>query len=197
MNWETFNQRFQKGHLLKLFLVCAFPFHLWTILLVLNDVEWIAQRTDLSDVIGVGAYALLYALIESFVFFLCIVALGLIIPWRWNGDKVFAQLGYNSLWIPLWPGLNQLYRYKDFASPDFLVEWLFSTGHPLRYGAVVLGLLITIIIGSAGVPNFLIGFKYPVEKNTRNFLERIAFLSSLYIALDIISVIIVLIRNIN
>jgi hypothetical protein len=136
-------------------------------------------------------------LIESFVFFLLIVALGLLLPWRWKGDKVFAQLGFISLWIPLWSGLNQLYRYKDFASPDFFVDWLFSTGHPLRYGAVALGLLIIFIIGSAAVPIYLLGFKHQVEENTKSFLERLAILSTLYIALDVISAVILLIRNIG
>lgn len=195
MNWEIFKQRFKKEHLIKVFLLCAFPFHLWTILLILHDVEWIAKRTNLGDVIGVGAYALLYALIESLFFFLLIVALSLIIHWQWKGDKVFAELGYISLWIPIWAGLKQIYRHQDMASPNFLVEWLFSTGHPLRYFTLGTGLLIIVIIGSAAVPIYLIGFKHKVEKYIRSFLERLAVLSTLYIALDVISVFIVLIRN--
>jgi hypothetical protein len=197
VNWEIFKQRFHKDHLLKLFLVCAFPFHLWTIILVLNDVEWIARRSGAWDAIGVGAYALVYALIESAVFFLLIVVLGLILPWGWKGEKVFTQLGFISLWIPIWAGLNQLYRHKNLTSPDFLVEWLFSTGHPYRYGVAVIGLVILIVIGSAAVPIYLIGFNSHAEKNTRNFLERITLLSILYIALDVISVVILLIRNIG
>jgi len=190
-----FKQRYTKEYLKKLFLVCAFPFHLWTIILVLYDVEWIALRTELGDAIGVGAYAMIYALIESLIFFLLIVASSLLLHWRWEGEKVFAELGFISLWIPVWAGLKQLYRHKELASPNFLAEWLLSTGHPLRYGIVAAGLLLIIIIGSAAVPIYLIGFNHQVEKTTRSFLDRIAILSTLYIALDFISVVIILIRN--
>ena len=195
MSREVFKQRFQKEHLLKLFLVCAFPFHLWTILLVLKDVEWITRRSDFWDAIGVGAYALIYAFLESFVFFMFIVILGILLPWKWERNKVFAQLGFISMWIQFWAILFQFYRHRNLVSPLFFSDWLISTGHPLVYGIVVIGLLIIIVIGSAIVPIYLIGYKHQVEKKIVSFLERVTILSILYIALDIISAVILLIRN--
>jgi hypothetical protein len=188
-------QRFNIKQLLNLFLLCAFPIHLWTILVVLHDVEWISRRTNLWDAVGVGAYALLYALLESIAYFVFIFFIGLILPWRWENNKVFAHLGYIALWIPLWPILTQLYGYKDHAEPNFLAEWLISTGHPLWFLAAGLGLLIIILNGSLVVPIYLINHKQRAEEKINRFLGRISLLSALYIFVDVVSVVILIIRN--
>jgi hypothetical protein len=195
MSQKNFRQRFNKKQLLNLFLICAFPLHLWTILIVLHDVDWISRRTNLGDAIGVGAYAMVYALLESVAYFVFIIVIGLILPWRWKSDKVFAHLGYISIWIPLWPILEQLYWYKDHAEPDFLVAWLFSTGHPLWFIAAGAGLFIIIMNWSLVVPIYLIGYKERAEKRLIDFLGRISLLSTLYIFLDVVSIFIIIIRH--
>jgi len=195
MSQKNFKQRFKINQLINLFLICAFPPHLWAILVVLHDVDWISQRTNLGDAIGVGAYAMVFAFLESLAYFILIVLLGLILPWGWKSKKVFAHLGYISLWIPLWPILQQLFWYKNIAQPDFLIEWLLSTGHPLWYLAAGAGLFIIILDESLVVPIYFIGNKRRVEERMINLLGRISLLSTFYIILDVLSLVIIIIRN--
>jgi hypothetical protein len=195
MSQMNFKQRFKINQLINLFLICAFPLHLWTILVVLHDVNWISQRTNLGDAVGVGAYAMLYAFLESLAYFVLIVMIGLILPWGWKSKKVFAYLGYISLWLPLWPILEQLYWYKNNSQPDFLVEWLISTGHPLWFIAAGIGLFIIILDESLVVPIYLIGYKKRVEEGMINLLGRISLLSTFYMILDVVSIVIIIIRN--
>ncbi|MGD8458403.1 MAG: hypothetical protein PVF83_18665 [Anaerolineales bacterium] len=151
----------------------------------------------MGDAIGVGAYALVYTFLESLAYFVLILLIGLILPWKWKSDKVFAHLGYISLWLPIWPILDQLYRYKEFAEPNFLAECLLSTAHPLWFLAAGAGLFIVIMDWSLVVPLYFIYNKQRVEKKVIDFLGRVSLLSTIYMLIDVISIVIIVIRNID
>lgn len=190
-------ERWNKSNLLRLFLISAFPFHLWTLFLVLRDLNWIAHRTDIWDAIGVGAYAMMYALVESSFFFLLMAALYLSLPGSWGRDKSLAQSGVMALWIPLLAGIHQVYRYKEFTSPGFLVEALFATGHPLRFGIIGAAVLAAVIVGLVIIPSYLIIFKERARERIIEGLERITILSVLYLVLDVIGLVIIAVRNLS
>jgi len=55
-----------------LFLISAFPLHVWTLLLAFRDFSWLTERTNLWDAIGVLSYGLIYALFGCFPYFACL-----------------------------------------------------------------------------------------------------------------------------
>jgi hypothetical protein len=61
---------YQKKGLWLLFAAAAFLVHVWAIMLIFQDLAWLAERTNMWDAIGVGAYGLVVALGESVFLFL-------------------------------------------------------------------------------------------------------------------------------
>lgn len=190
-------ERFNKSSLTSLFLISAFPFHLWTLILVLRDLNWISHRTDMWDAIGVGAYAMQYALVESAFFFLLVAVLYISLPGSWGGDKSLAQSSVIALWIPLLAGMRQVYRYFDFASPGFLIKELFATGHPLRFVIIGTAILAALVFSLPLILSYLIVFKARAREMIIEILGRIKLLSVFYLALDVIGLVIIAIRNLS
>jgi hypothetical protein len=197
MNIQTLKQRFSRQQLFSFFLICAFPFHLWKIIMLIRDAGWITERSGTGSIIGVASLSMIYALVESLLFFLLLLILGLVIPWKWNSKRVFAILGFIALWIPIWDMASQAYRAADMANPGFFVSWLFATQHPLRYAYPLLALVGLAVIALTAAGIWLTSFNHKFQQHIRNFLERIAILSALYLVLDLVSVVVVVIRIIG
>ena len=85
--------RYSKSGLWLLFLTTAFPIHLWTIILVLRDFAWVTERTNAWDAVGVAAYGMVFAFIESLFVFIIVVLLGLLLPKQWDERKRLSFLG--------------------------------------------------------------------------------------------------------
>ena len=197
INLQILKQRFSRKHLLSLFLVSAFPFHLWTIIMLIRDYGWITQRSGTSSFTGVASLAMIYALVESVIFFLLLLVLGLLIPWKWSAERVFTISGFLALWIPIWDMLAQIYRAVDFANPNFLATWLLSTNHPVRYGYPLLIIIILLAVGLTAGLIWLVSFKEKVQKIISSIIERITLLSTLYLLLDLAGFIIMAVRIIR
>lgn len=193
---NTFKQRFQKQYLIKIFLICSFPLHLWTIFLILRDFDWISKRSSIWGAISAGSYAMIYTLLDTLIFFVLINIMSLLIPWNFQKDKTFALTSLIALIIPFWSGIGQIIQHQDFLSPSFISRALFESGHPLRYGIPALLLILFIFFGSIIIPAYLISYKPPFVTITLNFLDKILLLSAFYLFLDLLSIIIILIRNI-
>lgn len=197
MNLSSFKQRFSPKNLFGLFLISAFPFHLWMIIMLIRDYGWITQRSGVSSFTGVASLAMIYALAESVLFFVILLLLGLLIPWNFSVKRVFTISGFLALWIPLWDMLAQIYRGIDFANPDFFLTWLFNTGHPVRYGYPILILTIFAVIGLTTGLIWLVSFNQKFQDGFAALLERIQVLTVLYLVLDIISFVIAAARIIG
>jgi hypothetical protein len=194
MNIQNLKQRFTRPHLLNFFLICAFPFHLWKIIMLIRDAGWIIERSGTDSLIGVAALSMIYALVESILFFLLLLILGLLIPWKWPAKRVFAILGFIALWVPIWDIAAQVYRAADVADPGFFVLWLFSTQHPLRYAYPLLAFFTLAVIALTALGIWFTGFNLKFRQGITNVLERIIILSALYLILDLVSVVILVIR---
>jgi hypothetical protein len=197
MNIQNLKQRFSSRHLVPFFLVCAFPFHLWKIIMLIRDSGWVIERSGMGSFFGLASQAMVYALVESALLFLLLLILGLLIPWKWPAEKVFALTGLIALWLPIWDILSQVYRHTDHGTPGFLVNWLFSTGHPLRYAYLLAGSMVLAVIALTSAVIWLVSFNHKVLGGMQNFLERIATLSAIYLVLDLVGVVIVIIRMIG
>ena len=95
-------ERYSRQGLWSLFLMCAFPLHVWALLLAFRDISWLTERTNAWDAIGVLSYGVMFALIESVFVFAVIVLLGLLVPASWSKDKRTGLLAVLVLILAAW-----------------------------------------------------------------------------------------------
>ena len=179
----------------RLFLFIMFPLHFWTILLFLGDIEWIAERTNIWDAIGVGSYGLIAALIESVLVFILILLFNIFIPKQWNENKKIALLAVVYLIIVLWAVLAQLYAIFGSTHLGILSTFLISTDHPFRWGGVLLVALILLIVISIYLPVLSFYRSNNTERIISGWIDRLEVLSGFYLFMDVFAILIILIRN--
>lgn len=192
----TYNKyiHYSKQKLWLLFLIVAFPIHIWTFILYFRDISWLAERTNTWNSIGVGAYALLFALLESLVIFLVVLLFGLLLPKRWPEEQRIALLGVLFLLAASVAILGQLYFLIGTPFQKTAVQLLAATKHPVR----ILFLLILIPITS-----LVLAMSYLILKSKKaaqlvlNIFERLSLLTTLYLVFDVIGIFIVIFRNIQ
>ena len=175
----TFSNRFgSRQELAYIFAVCIIPVHVWLIINVLREVPaWILRLTT-WDLVGVLAYSLVFALVESTLVFLGVLLLGIIIPVRFIRGKAIALstvlLFLTSTWFGFLHYNNQIIERRQVIP---FVLWGIS---------YVLVLLIAY---------FLIQRKQKLEALLNDFVKRLAVLSFIYFLMDIVSIVIIGIRN--
>lgn len=189
---EDLNIGFNLNQLINMFLLCVFPIHAWTILLVLRDVRWISERTNVWDAVGVMGYALIWSLFESFTIFILIILASALVSRKWDVEKRFSILGMILLVGSIWSMLAQLFYITGGMAPQPLVDFLASSGHPLWF---IYGFTVPVVTASILLPIYIIiTLKTPAIKFV-GFVERIILLSGLYLFFDLMGFIIVVIRN--
>jgi hypothetical protein len=187
------HKTYTKQGLWSLFLICAFPFHLWTLILVFRDVSWITERTNSWDALGVASYGLLFALVESILFFLFFVLVGFVTPRQWKVDKRVAFLGLLFLILALWAMISQLLFIWNINLPVATMQFLASSGHPLRW--LYAGSL-AIVIPTVAIPIYFFLKTDKAFSAMQELMERLSLLTMLYLFFDFVGVIIIVIRNI-
>lgn len=185
-------RRYSRKGLWTLFLVTALPIHLWTIILVLNDFSWITERTNAWDAIGVGAYGMIYAFIESVVIFMILVLLGFLLPKKWSEGKRISLLSVLYLITAGWAILGQVYFLINFHLPDPFFWFLVRSGHPLR---IMYPALLALAGISALIPAIWIVRTEKATKIVEGILDRLTILSMFYLIFDLFALVIILIRN--
>lgn len=183
---------YSKQGLLTLFLMCAFPLHLWTIILVMRDFSWVIARTKLWDGFGVASYGLLLAFIESLVLFLVAALLGLLISRKWNEEQRVTLLSLLSLVTAFWAIVGQLYFLAGASIPQFAIRFLAQSAHPVRVMYILLALLITL---TALFPTYLVLKSNKGFQAILGLIDRLSLLTMFYLLLDVAGLIIVIIRN--
>ena len=187
-------KRYSKSGLWLLFLTTAFPIHLWTIILVLRDFSWVSERTNAWDAVGVAAYGMVFAFVESVIVFAVIVLLGFLLPLQWEENKRLSFLSLLIFIVALWAILGQLYFLLGLSLPTSLIQLLASSSHPLR---LLYGGLFLLVLLSVFVPVYLFLRSDKVYHSIHNLIERLAVLSSMYLVFDVIGLIIIVIRNVT
>jgi len=117
LNLSYLRQHYSKQGLWSLFVIAAFPAHVWTFVLVMRDFSWVSERTNAWDAIGVGAYGLLFAFFESAFILLMALLLGFLISKSWEEDKRNAVLAVLVLVASIWSILGQLYFLLEISFP--------------------------------------------------------------------------------
>jgi hypothetical protein len=176
-----------------LFSASSFLIHVWALLLVFQDLSWLAERTNMWDAISVGAYGLVFALVESIFVFLLAFVLGLLVSTRWNENSRVSLMGTLVMVVTIWAILGQLYFLLSWSFPDSLIRALVNQAHPLR---ILYLLALFIITPTVVVPVFAQLKSDKLNQMTYGFFDRLSILLLLYLGIDLISIIIIIIRNI-
>lgn len=157
---------------------CVFLIHVWAILNILVVLPAWALRLGLIELLGVTAYPLAFALMESLLSWLVLVGLSVLLPRRVMREEFVAQsatfftvLAVISAMLHISP--EMLFTYRLFA----LV-------------AVLLAFILALYM------SYLAGRWQKYATFTRSLLTRVSILSWIYIFLDLLAVAIILIRNI-
>jgi hypothetical protein len=167
-----------RSDVLFLFLIGAFPIHIWAIVNLLHNIPALVLRLSAAELMGVIAYTLVFALFESVLLLIVLIIVSLLLPTAYFKDKIvvrgFILVFLTSLWvIPV------------------LLEWFVLTDHQQGY------LLWTVFYFSILILLHLWLQKHAdLETKISTFAERLAILSSIYVCLDALGVVIVVIRNV-
>jgi hypothetical protein len=175
-----------------LFSAAAFLIHVWALVLIFRDLSWVAERNNMWDAIGVGAYGLMIAIVESFLVFLVTALLGLLVSMKWDQTHRVSFMGTLIFIVLLWAIMGQLYFLLEYSFPPSWIQALASTAHPIRILYVISILLVTptVLLPAYGQLN-----SAKLNQFTYEFFDRISLLVILYLVIDFISLIIVIIRN--
>ena len=190
----SIGKRYTKRRLLSLFITCAFPLHVWAIILFLSDVSWITERTNVWDAVGVGAYALTFALLESLIVFAVFVLVGFFTPGQWPIDKRVAFLSMLVLILSAWGIVSQLLFFWNVVLPESVIRFLRQSGHPLR---IIYAASLTIVLPSIGVPVLVFLRTDRLIHLIQGLSERLSLLTGFYLFLDLAGLIIVILRNVS
>ena len=187
-------KRYTRQGLISLFLICAFPLHAWTIILVLRDLSWVAERTNIWDAVGVGAYGLVFAFFESLIVFAVFTLFGFFTPRRWTVDKRIAFLSLLVLLLSAWAIVSQLLFLWNISLPFSVLQSLIRSGHPVR---ILYAVSLSIVTLSVGVPVYLFMRSDQFIRSFQGLCERLSLLTGFYLFLDLAGLVIVIIRNIS
>jgi len=176
-----------------LFLVCAFPLHLWALLLSFRDISWVAERTNFWDAIGVVSYGLIFAFLESLFLFPLALLGGMLIPLRWGRNKRLAITGTLFIVLAIWAMTSQLYTLQNWNIPGAISVFLASSAHPLRY---IYAITLAFVVPSVVLPILMIYKSERISSIMLDLIDRISLLTLFYLLLDLAALITILARNI-
>ena len=177
-----------------MFLMCAFPLHLWTLILVFRDMSWIIKRTNLWDAIGDASYAMIFAFSESVVIFCVLALVGLVTPKQWEVNRRVAFMTLLLFITAIWGMVSQLLFIWNISLPPVLMQFVIGSAHPLRSLYVI---SLAIVLPTVILPVYIFERSKKALPLMLDIMDRLSLLSTLYLFFDLLGLVIVLIRNIS
>jgi hypothetical protein len=169
-----------KPDIIRIAAVVVFSFHLWSILSVLWEVPSWLMRMSIGQAIAVFAYTQMYALLENLGVVLVILAVALVCPPRLCRGHfvslVTMLIVVNTIWL-------------------VLIQWQFETLRNLNQ--VNLGLVGLIYLTTNALALLASYTIKGIDIWVRQVLDRVAIIAGLYVLIDVVSLFIVVIRNVR
>ncbi len=173
--------------------MCAFPLHLWTLLLAFRDLSWLTDRTNAWDAVGVASYGLVFALIESVTIFLVLVLLGFLVSKQWGQNRRIALLTILALIVSLWAMVSQLFFLLGISPSGWILNSLAQTAHPVRIMYIA---FLVVVTPTILVPAWLVLRSDKFFQFLQVLIDRLSLLTMFYLVFDFIGLVIVIIRNV-
>lgn len=187
-------RNYSRQELWSLFLTCAFPLHMWALIMAFRDISWLSERTNTWDAIGVISYGMLIAFVESVFVFFVAALVGFITPANWSSERRTTFLSLLILLLSLWAMVSQLLFLWNMNLPDAAVQFLRNSDHPLRIlyagSLAVVGLSIVLPVYSFIRSERAIPFM-------KELMDRLSTLTAFYLVLDLLGVIVIVLRNLS
>ena len=160
--------------------------------MIFNDLEFVAERTNMRDSIGYAGYSLMFALAESVLFAIILWAVSQVLPKRWPKSRSLSVIG--SIYLIL-AGAS-IVDMAGYAFNDARISKQYLYG--LENFTVLTYALITGAILIALATSLLLILKTKRgEKIFAEIFERLMLLSGFYLVLDAVGIIIVIFRNVS
>lgn len=165
-------RHYSQQDLVQLFVFCAFPIHIWSIIFELQEVPSMLLYMNGADIVGSLAYNMTFTLVETALIYLPILIIGMVLKNQRIKDFYVTLCSILLCELVLIRILFELIQNRVFPAL-FLI------------GLCCLVILLTIII----VPN------YPqLKTTTRMIASHLTVLTFIYIFIDWVGVIIVITR---
>jgi hypothetical protein len=136
-------------------------------------------RLSSWELVGVISYTLTFALLESLAIWISVVLLGAILPARLLRDKLVAQ-GSGTV----------------FVTAGWAVAAHYNADGIRQWGLGMFALGFALYLASIGVLGVLIRRHKKLEKLICSLVERLSILSFVYVSLGLVSLVVVIARNI-
>ena len=186
------NKNFTFGFLFKFFLIGVFPTHVWTSLMVFNDLEFLAERTTMWDAVGYAGYSYLIALTESVLVALILWGVSFLLPKNWGQRRVLSVVG--SIYFVLAGASIVDMAAHVFAQNRIAKSYLIGLD---RYPFVTYGLIFGAILSGIILALIFILKSKRGEKIVSEVFDRIMLLSYFYLLLDFAGIVIIILRNVS
>lgn len=175
----------------KFLLISVFPSHFWASIMILRDLEFVAERTNTWDSIGYAGYSLMFALAESVMIALVLWLFSLVFPKKWTETRTISVIGSIYLVLAgasiLDMAANAYNRVRIARQYLYGLENFTLITYVLIAGAILIAITASLL---------LILKTRRGEKVFADVFERIMLLSGFYLVLDAAGIIIVIIRNV-
>ena len=156
----------------------AFPVHVWAIINILVIFPAWLLRLSIWELAGAISYPLVFALLESSILWIGLVALSYVLPRKWLADK-FVALSSVLVWLlAAWAALVQ-----------FIYERILQWG----LEQILPGLLLVAF--SFGLVYWLVQRHGRLEGLIKRLTQGLAVLTYLYMIFDLLGLVVVIIRN--
>lgn len=184
--------RLSLAYFFQLLLIVTFPLHVWALIMVFRDIEFVSERTELWDGIGYAGYSLMFSLGESLILTLIVWLLSLLLPQKWNTQRTLSITG--SLFLIL--AIASIVDMAFHAFDDVRISKQYLHGLA-TYPTLTYALIAGAVILSMAAVVWVILKSGRGEKLFAAVFDRIMLLSYFYLFLDVVGLVIVILRNVS
>lgn len=164
---------------LEVFAICAFPIFAWSIITVFRQIPAWTLRFTYWDLIGTIAYTQVFALFETAIVFGLLWLAAVLLPARMLRERFVAHSALIVLVAAAW------FIYLQYHISIIEDRELFRL-------AIWAGTLLLMLL----VAQVLVYRSARIRRVIEGVVDRLVVLSGIYVAVGIISIFIVIIRNV-
>lgn len=173
-------------------MVCCFPIHLWAIFIFLHEFPAYLMYLTALEIIGILAYILVFALLESLLATGTLVLMAFLLPRRWFLEHFVAYGLVFVVVTAIWLVPFHFWSYRQLAgSTD-------QTGSVPQNLSRILGfMLVWLATYVAVISAFYVKLRRSpgLEEKFIDLADRFTVPSTIFIVMDFISIGIILARN--
>lgn len=180
---DIFSARlFSRKEYFQLFLICLLPVNVWAIITFMRRLPTLVLLMSAVHLVGVSAYILAFALLESVIIFGLIFLTSLFLPKSLLGSRLVPIGAIVILIAAISASLVHLYDPWDIEVLKFR-SWA--------------GLWALLGMAAAGLLVYGVQRNSKIEDIIKSGVERLSLLSLVYLCADILGVIVILFRNLR